>query len=248
MYITESTTRQANKTVSILKAISWWAAIHKTRARLIIMLIYVPFVTLALTLNEELLGLDIHLPNWLALIMLATAILSVLAYPRFHTQTGKDYYLRRKLSQVLLSTATFCSIGWIFNTNVLSGGQWGTPAYGSYRYKVEKPRLEQQVSTDITHFKSTGERLLNKFELLRQWYCEQQTWVKVILTVLTCLLATILFVVLAAVSCMLVCEGYGFIGVALFVLGTVGLVMGTIALVRNVWGVERNGRRRVRSY
>jgi hypothetical protein len=243
MYTTETRGTLAERSLCILKAISWWAAMHKHRARVLILLLYIPFIGLALALNEELLTLGVHLPVWTGFIMLAVAILSYTVYPRRRLHSGKDRYMLRKLSQMVLSAATFCSIVWMYNANVLSGERWATPAYGSMRYTIEKPRQEQQTNAVVLSSSHAGKSLVQRLNSLRQWYRDQETWVKVLLTVLTCVLATAVFLLLAVVSCLIVCEGFGFLGVALFVLGTVGIVIGTIAIIRNIWDMGPRRRR-----
>jgi hypothetical protein len=243
MHTTTSQSTGSGGALHLLKAISWWAATNKRKGRVIIFLLYIPYTILALLLNEELLAMHVQLPFWAIMLLIGIAILSVITYRHRRMCAGKDQYMQRKLGQVLLSAATFCSIVWMFNTKVLSEGQWGTPVYGSMPYSLEKPR-EAQISVVVSSGSGSAGRLVQKIDQLRQWYREQQQGVQIMLTILTCIFATVVFVALAAASCLLVCEGYAFIGVALFVLGTVGIVLGTIALVRKIWGMESRGRKR----
>ena len=248
MYPIRSGATQPSRILRRLKAISWWAAMHKRRARILILLLYIPFSGLALLLNVQLLTLGVHLPLWAGAITLAVAILACTVYPRRQLYSQRDHYMRRKLSQMLLSAATFCTIVWMFNANVIAVDRWISPVFGSMRYTIKQPRQEEHTNTATLTSASTGNCLVQRLAHLRQWHSEQQTWVKVLLTVLTCLIATAVFMLLAVASCLIICEGAAFLGVALFILGGAGIVVGTIALVRKIWDMGPGRRRSRYSY
>ena len=211
-----------------MKSISKWAHGHKWSSRLIIIFLIYP----VLNIFGWILGGMISLEGWQFnegwYYLLAILFILVAAnYPRGSKRhTLKNFYFRRKISDSLLATLSFCFI-------VLSGNRSGytesivAPVFATVKNLSAATTEKPSVKKEKKALKKLFKKLLHK-------YRKASDGEKVLLIILTIVVALALIYLLAALSCSIACGGAEGLAYVVFTLGLGGIVFGVVRVIRSI--------------
>lgn len=215
-----------------MKQISYWAHSHKTAARIILILLYIPLNIVGLLTGYLLEETGMHLTA----NFMYTLVIIVLAVYIFYPQ--KATYYKRKFFEGVVITSTFLMI--CFYGNLLNKP---TPVFPF-------SNSTQAVSYTVNHSviqsvnKDPGKTLTIK-ELrkeLKKAFSQKKEikkgW-KITLIILSILVAAGLILLLVALSCSIACNGSEALAIIVFLIGTAAVIFGVLKLIQYISGNKR---------
>lgn len=228
-----------------MKKISFWACHHRFQARLLILLIYIFLNGIGLFLGDVLFSSGITIP---AFLIYATCFAFVLAcgiYPLKKDKAHyKNFYRRKKLTDLLLSATTFfliISFGNHYNNTraILSSPYQSVyalesnpaPTYFNEKFNKAEPGVKKKSG-----IKSLKQKLRENIRLLRKEYKNSSNGEKTALIILSILVAIALLFLLAALSCSIACGGAEGAAIVVALLGTALIIF---LLAKVIKGINR---------
>lgn len=232
-----------------MKKLSFWAKENPWQARIVIILSHFVLIILALYIGGSLSGLEIQLPAWLLSLFLSLFILGVFFYPSRQKRNliKKDlYYIRQKSCDFLLAATGFCMMLCLANKNNGSVNFFQSAAASSRINKEkEKPTAQQILASLEFRDKSTLTRSEKRI-LKKEFRVQVKNYViatvkgnkaqanSTLLIILAIVVALGVLILLAGICCSISCSGSAGLAIALFILGTAGIIWGLISVIRSI--------------
>lgn len=218
-----------------MKQVSYWASKHVAAARLIIILLYIPLNILGYITGSLLWDVQVELTP---LFINSTAVTVVLLYI---TYQKKAPYYQKKLYQFTIGVCTFCIICFYGNqsrtpdlylpfSNTLQAVSVIEKEHGS----VVKEKIKTKKET-----RQLKKELRKKFRKAVDDKEGMKTWVKILLIVLSVLVALILLYGVAGLACTLSCNGSEAAAWLVGILGLAGIAAGLFFVIRAIIGRKR---------
>lgn len=215
-----------------MKQISYWARSHKTAARIILILLYIPLNIAGLVtgylLQETGITLTANFIYTLCILVLAVYFF----YP------AKATYYKRKIFEGVIITCTYLMI--CFYGNQLSNPAQVFPFSNSTQavsYTINH-RVIQPVSNDpgktLTKKelrKELKQSLQQKKEMAKGW--------KIALIILSILVAAGVIYLFLVLGCSIACSGSEALAIVVVLLGSAATIFGLIKLINLIRGKKR---------
>jgi hypothetical protein len=232
-----------------MKKLSTWALKNKWAARFIIIVSHFLFIWIGIFLGRSLLQMDLVLPAYLLYFLLFLFILALITYPsRSSVSKNKAaFYRKQKSRDFLLAFSTCCMIICLSNSSqtVYQPLQTAFAAFSINLPPSKTPTAAEILASLEYRDKSTLTRLEKR--ILKKEF-KKQLGVYVVATIkndkqakdnaglviLTIVGALGLFFLLAALSCSIACNGSEGAAIAVFLLGTAGIIIAMIAILKSI--------------
>ena len=219
-----------------MKKISLWASQHTWLTRFIILLIYIFLNIVGWIIGDLLTSFNIHFNSLLLGIPCLLGILGLYLYPlRKKNALYIIFYRRHKIADLLLATSTFLFI--VFSGNRLELWYAGTDARAnSVTYSAEtivNPGKKDPKEKKYT-FKEWKKNIREAVKIIRKAYKEEKKGTRIALTTLSIVVASILIILLAALSCEIACSGAEALAIILFIVGTSGIIFGLVRIIQRI--------------
>jgi len=215
-----------------MKQISYWARSHKTAARIILILLYIPLNIAGLLTGYLLQETGVSFTA----NFIYTLIILVLAVYFFYP--AKATYYKRKIFEGVMITCTYLMI-------CFYGNQLNNPApvfpFSSSTQAVSytiNHRGIQPVSNDPGKTLTKKELRKELKQSFRQKKEMKKGW-KIALIILTILVAAGLIYVFLALGCAIACSGSEALAIVVVLLGSAATIFGAIKLIQYISGKKR---------
>ena len=229
-----------------MRKLSVWARHHPWPARICILLLYVPLNITGLITGDLLFGLGVQLPAGFLVFAMAQFVITVFFFPNRSAanNTSKEaFYLRHKICNLLLITATFLMICFTGNQTNLP-----TPFYPlatrtagyipashqAYSKNVALPVMHNGVSKKLNK-KLARKQLLHFVRTFRKLYKDKSQGEKIALIALIVIVGFSLMLLLVGLSCSIACGGAEALAYVVFFVGTFGIVFLAVRLIRSLY-------------
>lgn len=221
-----------------MKQLSYWAKANHHRARFLIILIYILINIAGLIVGSLLWESGIQLKEAFMLVLAVAVVLLYVIYPK------KATYYKRKLFHGFMAVCTFLII--TFFGNQLHNSDSNVFFVNTTKAVTHIANIEQPKTHDPSNIKK--EKRLQKKEARSFWKKlaaknDRSKAAKILLIVLTVVVALGLLYVLAALSCTIACSGAEALAVLVALAGTFGIVFGAIRIIQHILGKERKKKR-----
>ncbi|MBY0478155.1 MAG: hypothetical protein K2Q24_10950 [Chitinophagaceae bacterium] len=223
-----------------MKQLSFWASRHTAAARVIIILFYIPLNICGYYTGMLLWDIQIELKplfiNTLALLIIGLFLLYKKNAP----------FYKRKLMEGSMGVCTFCII--CFYGNQINNPQPYFPLVAATqavtyikineRIAVEE-NLHQDKESSLQH-----KELKKQLKKIRPSEKENPVWVKVLLIILTLLVALWLIAVLTFFACSLSCNGAEAAAWIIGIIGVSGIIVLVTFVIRTILGRKKKRKKR----
>ncbi len=232
-----------------MKKLSFWARENPWKARIIIVLLHFVLIILALFTGDTLSAIGIQLPAWSITLFLSLFILAAIFYPSRHKRNliKKDlYYIRQKSCDFLLAATGFCMMLCLANKNNGMVNYFQAASASSViSMEKEKPTAQQILASLQFRDKSTLTRSEKRI-LKKEFRVQLKNYViatvkgnkaqanSALLIILAIVVALGVLILLAGICCSISCSGSAGLAIALFILGTAGIIWGLISVIRSI--------------
>ncbi len=222
-----------------MKRVSFWALHHKGWARILIVISYFFLNFIGLICGDLLYSINIQLTPPFFYITTSVVLFTFLIYPG--RKTNKQYkkiYIRQKISDVLLLTATFLFI--VYSSNSYNYGRSLNPlnsAFGSLIIPVVSNKDNDHL---LKYNKSQLSKNVNKKQLrsliksVRKKYKDSTKTEKTIYIILAILAAFGAILLIGALSCNIACAGSEALAYIILLLGIGGVIFGLVKLIQSI--------------
>lgn len=215
-----------------MKQISYWAHSHKTAARIILILLYIPINMAGLWTGYLLQEAGITLTANFIYTIFALVLAVYFFYP------AKASYYKRKFFEGVMITCTYLMICFYGNqlnipTPVLPFANSTQAVSYTINHAVIQPASNDpgKTLTKKELRKELKHSLQQKKEMTKGW--------KIALIILSILVAAGLIYVLLYLSCSIACSGSEALAVIVFLIGTAAVIFGLIKLINHIRGKKR---------
>ena len=218
-----------------MKQVSYWASKHVAAARLIIILLYIPLNILGYITGSLLWDVQVELTPLFINGIAVTVVLLYITYQK------KAPYYQKKLYQFTIGVCTFCII-------CFYGNQSRTPdLYLPFSNTSQAVSLIEKEHSSVVKekIKTNKETRQLKKELRKKFRKAvtsdegMKTWVKILLIVLSVLVALILLYGVAGLACTLSCNGSEAAAWLVGILGLAGIIAGLFFVIRKIIGRKK---------
>ncbi len=215
-----------------MKQISYWARSHKTAARIILILLYIPLNIAGLVTGYLLQETGITL----SANFIYTLIIIVLAVYLFYP--AKATYFKRKFFEGVMITCTYLMI--CFYGNQLNNPTPVLPFANSIQavsYTIHHtaiPSVNKIAGKTLT-IKELRKELKKAFQQKKEM---KKGW-KIALIILSILVAAGLILLLVVLSCTIACNSSEALAIIVFILGTAAIIFGLLKLIQFISGNKR---------
>ncbi|HLO37824.1 MAG TPA: hypothetical protein VK173_05020 [Lacibacter sp.] len=221
-----------------MKQLSYWAKVNPQRARFLIVLIYILINIIGLIAGSLLWASGIQLEESFMFVLAVTVVSLYIIYPK------KAAYYKRKIFHGLMAVCTFLII-------TVFGNQLHNPNPQLFFVNTTQAVTHITNSEQLDIHEPTNikkEKRLQKKEAGSLWKKlaaknDRSKAAKILLIVLTVIVALGLLYVLAALSCTIACSGAEALAVLVALVGTFGIVFGAIRIIQHILGKERKKKR-----
>lgn len=223
-----------------MKQLSFWASRHVAASRVVIVLIY-----FLLNISGYITGLllwDIQIE--LKPLFINTVALLVIGLFLLYKKNAPFY--KRKLMEGSMGVCTFCII--CFYGNQINNPKPYTPMVAATQ-AVNSIKMNERI-TDKEKLLQNNKSSLQQKELkalvkkIRDGEKENPVWVKILLIVLTLLVAVLLLYVLAFFACSLSCSGAEAAAWILGIIGLTGIITAVVLVIRSILGRKKKHKKR----
>lgn len=245
------------KSLQLMKKISWWAKMHKSYARIIIVVSFIFLNALAFFTGYFLNQLGIFFSQASLFGFFFIFLLAFIGYPAKNQKQKKrkpsGYYLFQKSCDLILAASTFCMIVCLSNRpETLFGFYPHVKAFAiTFPAKDSAVKHYKSVSDFYSSLKDgKGNQL--KWKERKKLLKEQVRAIKkdndlskgakITLIILSVLAAAGLFLLVAALSCNLSCAGSGAAAALVGIGGTALIIFLLIWALRAINGKQRKKR------
>ena len=223
-----------------MRRISFWANHHKVLARIIIVASYLFLNLLGFILGDLLYSMNVELNTGFFYIITSVVLIAILVYSIIKTNKFyKHYYARKKITDVLLTTATFLFI--IYSANCYNSGNSLNPLNSVLGISVKKPNVSVgdnigNASVTKKHFskKENKKNLRSFIRAVRKKYKDSTSGQKTLSIILVVLGGILLVFLIAGLSCSIICSGAEVLGYILLILGVGGIIFGMVKLIQRI--------------
>lgn len=239
-----------------MKKLSAWASHHKWAARIIIICIYPMLNALAAIAGILLFQLNIELPLGLMIAAILICVGAIVYYPRRSDKYVKfapaAFYLRQKSCDFLLGLTTFLMVMFVIN-RLNTQLPFYEPLMGASTTETSAPKDStlrqyktiQAFSATMKDEKGKALKWKERKKLLKKQLRaienddELSDGAKFFLIFLSCVVATGLLILLAALACEISCSGSEALAILVMLLGTGLLVFLLIRVIKRILGKSR---------
>lgn len=225
-----------------MKRVSFWALHHKIAARIIIVLIYFLLNLLGLFCGDLLSSLNIVLSPAFYLIAILLTLGGIIFYPsKKRKHAYKNFYLRQKLADGFLITATFLFI--IYSGNSFNYTRTVNPLNHAFAISIVQSPLSLSISHDnsvvgkkssLSSKKEKRMHVRSFIKEIRKKYKATSDSGKAVLIALVVLGAIFMSFLMLALACNVACSGSEALA---YIVGAVGLgavIFGAIKLIQRI--------------
>ena len=209
-----------------MKAISFWAKNHLWLTRLGIVLILYPIINISGWILGSILQVEGFQFSYLTYYFLAFITVALVAfYSSRKSNTGRYSYTRRKITDALLAFTTFCFA-------LLTGNH-----FNSSFQNIAPVHASEQITTSLIKPKPGKEKKKSFKKILKDLkkkYKQSSEAGKVLLIILTILVALGAVYLLAALSCSIACGGAEALAYVVFLLGLGGIIFGVVKIIQSI--------------
>ena len=229
--------------------ISLWASRHIWTTRFIILIIYILLNGLALLLGDVLNASGIQLNSAFLLICVLLTLTGVFIYPTHNKKfSSKPLYRLHKTADIILGTATFLFVVFagnqfsttrIVNNNVNAAGIVTIVPVNTSTYSEPEPKASEKIlpapeKNKKLSFKQWKKQMRESIKEIRKLYRDENNGKRVALMTVSIVVAVILILALAALSCEIACSGAEALAAVLFIVGTTGIVFGLVRIIKSI--------------
>lgn len=222
-----------------MKSISSWAANHKVLARICIVAIYVTLNLLGIFTGDLFHSIGIIFNSVFLLIALTIGITGLIFYPSKRNKYFiKNFYLKQKISDCLLVSATFLFIVYTGNSfnnikrNVATSFVFGFVNTTSPLTKL----ISEKDYNKAPHLskKRFRKNIRSIVKNIRKKYKESTRTEKTIYIILSVLGAGALIYLLAGLACSIACSGSEALAYIVFFVGLGAIIFGLVRLIQRI--------------
>jgi len=239
-----------------MRKLSLWGKNNPWKARFIIIFSHIILFRLAWFTGNELASAGINMPGFLKYLIVLISFLVFITYPSAKNKSTYKkvcYYTRQKTCDFLFALSTFGMI-----VCLTASGEnisaFFPEIHASTLPSIEKGKTKPKAAEILASLEHRDKSTLTHSEkrILKKEFKKQiGVYIKAKITgdkeesghagliILAIIGALGLFLVISALACSLGCNGSGTGAIAVFVLGTVGIVFGLLAVIR---AIERKGK------
>ena len=238
-----------------MKKISRWGKDHKRSARIIIVTSFVLLTGLGILAGTLLNTLDISIPEAVLFLFIAVAAAGFIFYPSrsFKEQKSRSvYYLRQKSCDLLLAGSTFLLVvcvanqpghlfRWVQPLQATTAGGTSLPKDSTVKTYKSIAAFAASMKDDNGKPLKLKERkkLLKEQVRAIQHAKEPSKGVKVLLIILSVIVAAALIIGVASLACSISCSGSEALAIVVGVLGTALVIWLLIAVIRSITGKKK---------
>ncbi len=238
-----------------MKKISLWARNHKWKARIAITIAWIMLTAIGIFIGKNLSVLGILLPSTVLLIIVALFLASIFYYPSRSQKTtlgSSAFYIKQKTCDLLLAVSSFCMITYAANKPGTLFRHYGNlyaatviePATAkdsiAKSYKSIKDFSAAMKSEDgkMLKWKERKKLLKQQVKAIKK-SDELSKSTKVLLTILSVLVALGLLFLVASWSCTLSCNGSGGAATLVAIGGTGVVILLLVLAIRGIYGKRK---------
>ena len=224
-----------------MKKFSLWALQHKVVARILIVVCYLLLNLLGWIIGNILYSINIVLSPVFFYLITMVVIGAVLFYPIKKKSSYKNSYTRRKISDLLLITATSLFI--IYSSNSLNVHQSINPLNNVFGVSVIRTNTSKTVNIDNTLAKKKrfngSKKDYKKYvqsivRAIRKKYKDSSRGEKTVLVFLLIVVALFMIFLISALACNIICSGAEALGYIVLIVGIAGVIFGLVKLIQRV--------------
>ncbi len=245
-----------------MKQLSHWANKHKWKARIIMIISWIILTVLAIVIGKNLSSLEVLLPSTILLVIVATFFASCFYYPSRSEKTTlgfSGFYAKQKTCDLLLAVCSFCLVLYTANKPETLFQHYEN----LYAASIEPSIAKDSSAKTYKSLKDFSASLKNADGKLLKWkerkkLLKQQVKAikhsrdtpkgdKVLLSVLSVLLALGLLYLVAALSCSLSCNGSEAAAVIVGIGGAGLIIFLLILALRGISGKRKKRKQQIES-
>ena len=225
-----------SNTNSLLK-ISYWARENRWKARMLIIMGLIALTNIAIFWGELLHEEGVYVPTSILYGSAIVFLAFVISYPM---SSRKEFFLRRKLSDLVLLLTTCLMITaqsnhFASNTPFASALGTQSVAYAWVPKKVEQKTSNNLVNKSKAEIRSLKKAVISELKVNKN-YSDGE---KVVLTILSVLGAAALLVLLAGAVCNLSCSGAEGAAALVAILGVGAVIFLFVILMKRIHGKNK---------
>lgn len=222
-----------------MKSISKWAANHKALARIYIVAIYFLLNLVGIFTGDLFHSMGIIFNSLFLFIALTISITGLIFYPSKRNKYFiKNFYLKQKIADCLLVSATFLFI--VYTGNSFSNFQRNASASSAFGFvNISSPAAELVPGNGYKKEPHLSKKQLRKnirsiVKDIRKKYKESTNTEKTIYIILAVLAAAALGYLLAGLACSISCSGSEALAYVVFFVGLGAIVFGLVKLIQRI--------------
>ena len=231
-----------------MKKISYWAKHHVWQSRVLIVSMWLVINIIGIFAGKSLTEINITVPEYFWSVCIVSAIFLIACYPQRIGRFAGTYsklYTRRKVIDFFLGLVTFFMIIYISNyrQTLFSNTQYTQasaiiPAHRDSsisNHPLIKNFILKIKSADVSHMSSREKMKLIK-QQLRKVNADKEISksTKTLLIILTVLLAIVLIMGIAALSCTIACSGSEALAILVGIGGTFLVAFLAVRLIKQI--------------
>ena len=230
-----------------MRKISSWAAGHKWSVRILMVLLYLPLNFLGLVIGDLIFDFGITLSGYFLLSLFVIVLFVIYRYPKSasrKTRNEASFYYKRKASDLILISCTFCMI--CFTGNQLNVAHPFTLTTVAIPYNntanntttsVSASAAAKVISSPVStpsHRKAIKKKFRNILQQLRAKYKRSEDGTKILLIFVAILLAIIIVLLVATLACAIGCGGAEAIAYILLTLGSAAAIFALVKVIQRL--------------
>jgi hypothetical protein len=230
-----------------MKNISFWASRHIWPTRFIILFIYVVLHIIGLTTGDILYAEGIIINEAYVFLCVVVTIIAVLIYPTHNKKiSSPKLYRLHKIADTLLAGTTFLFIVFTGNklnniipvhhangASVVSIVPQNTSSYDDPAQK-QSGKVSKDNKKSKFSFRELHKKIKAALKEIRQAYRQDKNGERIALVVLASVVASILILLLAALSCQIACTGSEALAFVVFAVGITGIIFALVGILKRI--------------
>lgn len=228
-----------------MRRLSFWARRHKWPSRLMIICIWAALNGLGILTGDLFRFFQISFSIWILYGATALFLIGIITYPsKDRKQEYRNFYFAHKTSDLILVLSTYLMLIWTGNN--MNNYFYSTEnAYAASSIKIpgreQRPALKLPLKNILSGVakKFTGRyklygKMKERFKTLRKQYQEFSPAEKVILIILSVIVAIFLMSLVGALSCNISCSGDDGLALLVFLLGSFVIIFLFIKVIHRI--------------
>ena len=198
--------------------------------------------------GDLLLAAGVELKPAFLVSCISLTIVGVVIYPRHNKKfSSRKLYRLHKTADTILGGATFLFIVFIGNQlspvpgmNPVAGAEpistnvYNNTSISTIYPKENKREISEKKKGKRLSFREWKRQIKVSIKIIRNAYRQDKNGERILLISLSVLVAVILILLLAALSCEIACSGLEALAIILFIAGTFGIVFALVRVIQRI--------------